>query len=451
MQKAFFNTPLKPLAFLSCYVTLLTGFYSLMSGPLRELRIYELLKVDIDTLSRPGRVVLVYHTLAVPFTALVAILFVSMLPLKEGRRNSIVHALFFGSLVSSLAGLIFAYYRGGMFAHGLFLFGLSVVFYGGLNLALSVLSLKPEEIKTCGILNLEKIAIGITFLSYLISAMIGASAGAYFGSGLKAFLAEDIIRESHNLLELAVISHLHIMLALLACAIMLLISRYYSLDETTGRYYFPMVILGVVITSVGTWLVMLLEKTAHKIINAGVFFLLLSALLLAVRGFQLAFKQGERLSFRWMNLAYLVLVNFFVTIPGIYVAVNLTTFRLPEWKGIERTFAVEHWHVLGAICALMTLNLICDYFELRGRLVNFVGWAMGIGATIAFSGIMLYIFHAPFESRDWSKFIFEPGLALYLLSAVFLVIAVVVKGFKSNKGSFECEKSKEFSLRGEAG
>lgn len=449
MLKEFFKTPLKPLAFLSGYITLLTGFYSLMSGPLRELRLYELLQVDVDALSRAGRVVLVYHTLAVPFTALVAILFVSTLPFNEGRRNSIVHTLFFGSLVASISGLVFAYYRGGMLAHGLFLFGLSIVFYGGLNLTLSIFSLTSEEIKKCGISRGEKLAIGITFLSYLISAVIGASAGAFFGAGFKVFLAEDIIRESRNLLELAIISHLHIMLALLACAILLLISRYYSLSEATGRYYFPMVITGVAVTSAGTWLVMILEKTAHKIINVGVFFLLLAALVLAIRGFQLAFKRRDKLSFRWINFIYLILVNFFVTIPGIYVAVNLETFRLPEWVGIERTFAVGHWHVLGAICALMTLNILCDYVGIRGRFINLVGWATGLSATIAFSGIMLYMFHAPGESRDWAKFIFEPGIAVFLLGAVTLVISIFVKGFSSNGGSFLCEKSKEFSIRGE--
>lgn len=442
----FFKNPLRPLALLSAYIALLTEFYSLMSGPLREFGLYRFLYVNPSALSRAGRIVMVYHTLAVPFVALLAILFVSMLRMSEGRRNSIVHALFFGSLVASVSGVIFAYYNGGMLAHGLFLFGLSVVFYGDLNLTVAVFSLGKEDLSKCGILTLEKLSIGLVFLTSLVSAAIGAYAGAFFGTRFKAFLAEDVIRAPHNFLQLVVISHLHIMLALIANAILLLFSRYYRLNEKMGRVYFPLVILGTLITSVGTWLVMVIEETAHKVINVGAFFLLLAALILAIQGIRKALEKKDRLSFRWINFIYLIMVNLFVTIPGIYVAFNLETWRLPGWEKVERIFAVGHWHILGAICALMVLNLLSDYFDIRGRFNNFVGWTMGIGATVAFTGMMFYVFRTFEEGREWAKLIFETGIGIFLLCALIQVVTIVIYGFKKTLRSWTCQHCHDFSL-----
>jgi len=56
----------------------------------------------------------------------------------------------------------------------------------------------------------------------LVSAAIGAAAGAFFGNGFEAFLAEDIVRQdAHTLFQLMIIAHLHIMLTLIDVMLLL--------------------------------------------------------------------------------------------------------------------------------------------------------------------------------------------------------------------------------------
>ncbi len=71
---------------------------------------------------------------------------------------------------------------------------------------------------------LERAAFFTVAVLTLGSAALGAGAAAYFGNGFEAFLAEDAIRApNHTVAQLAVIGHLHIMLALIAVAIMLVV------------------------------------------------------------------------------------------------------------------------------------------------------------------------------------------------------------------------------------
>ena len=65
----------------------------------------------------------------------------------------------------------------------------------------------------------------------LVSAAIGGAAGAFFGNGFVAFLAEDIVRQDpHTLFQLMIIAHLHIMLTLIDVMILLLVIRTYRVE-----------------------------------------------------------------------------------------------------------------------------------------------------------------------------------------------------------------------------
>jgi len=66
-------------------------------------------------------------------------------------------------------------------------------------------------------------------LCTLISAAIGGAVGAHFGNGFTAFLAEDVIRQPHDLGQRAIIAHLHIMLTLIDVALLLIVARTFGL------------------------------------------------------------------------------------------------------------------------------------------------------------------------------------------------------------------------------
>ena len=120
---------------------------------------------------------------------------------------------------------------------------------------------------------------------------------AIFGNGFEAVLAEDIVREEHNLGELAVIAHLHIMLALIDVMIFLLVVRKFDLKGWLHKIAMPLTILGTVVMSGGCWGVILWEEIAHTIIYAGSSLVLLGALLMTIAGI----RNGRKITYPIIN------------------------------------------------------------------------------------------------------------------------------------------------------
>lgn len=308
-----------------------------------------------ETLSRQARIVIVYHTIAIPFISLLAILILNTLKIENRLKDRSCSALTFGSIMSSLSGLIFAYFSGGVVLHGLFVTGLAIVFYGGLQFFYVVLNPKTEGFG----LNIERISLAVLVASVLVSAGIGAYIGSHFGSGFKAILAEDIIRRSHNLLERALISHLHIMVALVAASVLLLLTRQFEYYKQKIKSFYYLFLIGVLVTSFSTWAVVIksLEKQAHKIINIGAVLLIFASFVYAFHVLKKYLTKRQSNEFEMLSVYHLFLVNLSVTAPGVYVATNLHYFRSDKAISIERAFAVGHWHILSATCALILLAI----------------------------------------------------------------------------------------------
>lgn len=355
----------RELSILLLLITALTGFYALLSGPAAELFGVKKMLLSNASLGRASRIVLVYHTLAVPFIAFVATFMLSTL--EAGRRSgsSSVSALVAGSFLASISGAIFAYFSSSMFWHGLYITGLAVVFFGGLGILMVVYRAGQADFGTW----IEKAAMLLLTVSILISAGIGGFIGSYYGTAFKSVLAEDIIRKAHGLFERAVISHLHIMLALTAAAILMLIVRYFGLEPKNKRFFYPLYIAGVLVTSISTWAVIVsfLEKKAHKIINVGATLLIAASIIWVVEALKKEWKSSSRNWFKILAAFHLLSVNLTVTLPGVYVAFNLEKFRQPDMLAVERSFAVGHWHLLGVTCALLVSALFFNFVGLKRR------------------------------------------------------------------------------------
>jgi hypothetical protein len=119
----------------------------------------------------------------------------------------------------------------------------------------------------------------------------------------------------------------------------------------------------------------------------------------------------------------LVFVNLVVTGPGVYVAINLETYRQPAYLEVERTIAVGHWHVLATLSAVIALFLVVDRLGVRGRLRQLVGWGGLIGSTLAFVFVQFMMFRQPGQEVTWPLLPLDTGLGLFLVVlAVFLGI-----------------------------
>ena len=117
---------------------IIVAFLSLFSGPVRSLGLADKLGIYLGDVGRTGRIIMLYHILAVPLVAAIAYFILDQVPVKASQRRAILPALTVGYLLASGAGFVFGYWGRNWLAHGLFLVGLSLLFYAGVLLAVAL-------------------------------------------------------------------------------------------------------------------------------------------------------------------------------------------------------------------------------------------------------------------------------------------------------------------------
>jgi hypothetical protein len=435
---------------------LIVASLSLFSGPVRPLGLAELLGVDLGNAHRVGRIIMLYHSLAIPFVAALVYLVLDQVPMgtpgeQKRVRRSIVVPVTAGYVLTSLGGMTFAYGGRSWIAHGIYLVGLSLVFYAGVLLAVALWPSRrwatdPTRYAHLAGIPLERLAFFLVAVFTLVSAAIGGAAGAFFGNGFVAFLAEDIVRqEAHTTFQLMIVAHLHIMLTLIDVMILLLVIRMYRVSGRAHKVAIPLTIIGTVIVTFATWSVIGWEG-AHKVINIGSALLLPGAMLVAIWGLSHLIREqigevraalGQRVKALFIDpvrfgiFFELILVNLVVTIPGVYVAFNLDTYRSPAYLAVERTILVGHWHVLATLSTVIVLLLIADRLGTRGWLRQVFGWGLLLGSTLSFVFVNVYLFRQPGQEKAWTVALFELGIALSLAMIAIFVAAQLAQTFRS--------------------
>jgi len=222
------------LLMVAAWDALVIALLGLLSGPMKQIITLPVTLVEAE---RVGRIIMLYHSLAIPFVAAIVYYILDVVPTNEELARAIRRVITPGYMLTSIGGLTFAYLGRNWIFHGLFLLGLSLVFYAGLLLTVGLWPWRHRNTDPAyshlGSVSLERVAFFVVAAATLVSALIGAGAGAFFGNGFEAVLAEEIVREEHNLGELAVIAHLHIMLALIDVAILLLVVRKFDLKGSS--------------------------------------------------------------------------------------------------------------------------------------------------------------------------------------------------------------------------
>ena len=425
---------------------LIIALLGTISAPMQTLLGFS---VDLPEVERVGRIVMVYHALAIPFVAAITYLILDMVPTTAGVTQhpdvarSVRRAITPGYMLTSVGALTFAYVGRNWLFHGVMVLGQSLVFYAGVVLAVGLWPGRHPNTDPAyahvGSISLERVAFFTVAVTTLISVVIGAGAGAFFGNGFEAVLAEDVVRAEHDLGELAVIAHLHIMLALIDVAIFLLIVRWFDLKGPLHKVAMPLTIVGTLVMAVGCWGVMVWEGIAHTIIYAGSTLVLLAALLMTIAGIDRLIKDrlaehritdataGQKI--RALLHDPLKLGPFFQMIwlqpvmvfPGLYTAVKLDeVFRTWPLEA-ERRILVGHWHILATVSATILLFLVADRLGVRGWMRQVLGWGVIVGSDVAFTFGAFYEFVPPNADRSWTRFYLDLGLGLTLIVlALFL-------------------------------
>ena len=397
-----------------------------------------------------------------------------MVKMREFLKQTTRVLITIGYMMAMIFGIGFAYWGHNWALHGLYIAGLTLVFFAGVFLAVGLwpwhkdyYQPDPAYSRTKKGVDIERVAFFATAVTTLISAIFGAVPGSMFGKGFQVFLAENIIRyPEKTTLEYSIIGHLHIMLALISVMITLIIGRWLNFKGILHKFAMPLMIIGTIVLNLGVWgVVTPLEPVAHMIIYIGATPSMLAALLLVIFGWNKFIREGvadiakptfgQKLAalgrdpLKFGPLWQMVFMNFTVSGIGIMMAVKLDEiFRI--WPAREERIELTgHWHVLSAIVATIILLYYGDIIGLKGRLRKLYGWAIIIFSDIAFAMVTIYEMKRLVVDEATQQplvntvmIIMEVGLGVLLIILAIIMIWRLVDLFK-RKGRWSDEVSQD--------
>lgn len=451
-------------------VSIVAAIWSTLSGPMVEWGVKEitvkLLGMKLLEAEREGRVVMLYHSIAMPVIAIIVYMITANVKMRRVWATIINGLVTVGYLIAMFSGLGFAYFGHNKTLHSAWLYGLSFIFIAG---CLLVVALWPWNKKyylpkdsslahTKKGVDLERVSFWFVTVATLGSAMLAAWPATKFGKGFEAFLAENIIRIPHKVaLDLAIIGHLHIMLALMGIAITLIVGRWLSFQGFWHKLAMPSMILGTITLTLGAWAVVPYELYAHTIIYGGAVFSMCGGLFMVIYGMPKITKDrlaeqgikkatfGQTISalmhdpLKFGVLWQMIYMNFNTSFIGIFMAVKLDAiFRVWPHRE-ERIELTGHWHILSVIIATMILFYFADRVGLKGKARQIFGWSVLLGSDVAFGAMTV------FEMKRIlvTEYIQQPvvnlvmlladiGLAATLILLAIFLVWRLVDLFKSN-------------------
>lgn len=458
-------------------VSLITAVWGTLSGPMVEWGVRDvvvrLLGMELVPAAREGRIIMLYHTIAMTIVAIEVYFITGLLPMKRHEQTTINATVTIGYLVSVIFGMAFAYWGRNFIFHGLFLLGQSLVFFAGILLAAALWPWKKEYhlptgspfARTKGGVDVERVAFFVMAVSTLLSASFGAFTGSYWGNGHETFLAEDLIRNPFKTyLEKAIIGHLHIMLTLVAIAITLIVGRWLKFQGTLHKLSMPLMILGTMVITAGALSVVWIEA-AHTIIYVGSVAILLAALLFVIYSWKMLIREGiagiAKPTFGQKLKALLndplkfgvgwqmVFMNFVVSGVGIFMAINLTRIIRVWPHREERITLTGHWHILAALIATIILLYFADLSGLNGKARKWFGWTVIVMSNLAFAAVTVFSMKRLFVTEanqqnlvNWTMLLTDIGLATVLVALAIFMLWRLADLFKA-KGAWKTEYKAE--------
>ena len=115
-------------------VGIVTAIWGMLSGPMAEMGVREvvvkLFHMDIVQAEREGRIIILYHSIAMAIVAIETYMITGLLKMKEFFKMTVRVLITVGYLVTMIFGMGFAYFGHNWAFHGLYIFGLSLIFFG---------------------------------------------------------------------------------------------------------------------------------------------------------------------------------------------------------------------------------------------------------------------------------------------------------------------------------
>src|SRR3990172_8722042 len=461
-------------------VGIVTAIWGMLSGPMAQLGVREVviktLGMDIVQSEREGRNIILYHSIAMAIIAIETYMITSLLKMKEFFKMSVRVLITVGYILTMIFGMSFAYFGHNWAFHGLFITGLSLIFFAGVLLCIALYPWDSEYYvadtdyaHTKKGIDLERTAFFATAVTTVVSALLGAVPGSYYGHGFETFLAENIIRyPEKTVMEYSVIGHLHIMLALIGIMITLIIGRWLNFKGILHKIAMPLMILGTIVLNLGVWgVVTPLEPIAHMIIYVGATPSMFAALLLLIWDWNKLIKDGTahlakpnffqklgalvRDPLKFGPTWQMLFMNFTTSGIGIFMAIKLDEiFRV--WPAREERIELTgHWHALSAIIATIILMYYGDMLGLKGRVRQLYGWSiiflsdLALGAVTVFEMKRLFVSEAEQQPLvNLLMYMIDFGLGMLLVLLAIVMVWRLIDLFKP-KGRWTEEQTHELA------
>ncbi|MDP2776440.1 MAG: hypothetical protein Q8O48_02255, partial [Anaerolineales bacterium] len=129
-------------------IGMVTAVWGMLSGPMAELGVREvvvrLLGMKLIQAEREGRIIILYHSIAMAVVSIEIYIITSLLKMKEFFKSAINATITVGYLFAMIFGMGFAYFGHNWAFHGLYIFGLSLIFFAGIILAVALNPWNPE-------------------------------------------------------------------------------------------------------------------------------------------------------------------------------------------------------------------------------------------------------------------------------------------------------------------
>lgn len=160
-------------------ISLVTVMFGMLSGPMDELGVKDVivraLGYDLNPAEREGRIIILYHAIAMAVVAIETYLITALYRIKPEAQVRINATITFGYILSLVFGLWFAYFGHNYVFHGIFIAGQVLIFFAGIQLLVAVWPWSrearihdPELAHTRSGVDLERVALFIMALTTAI-------------------------------------------------------------------------------------------------------------------------------------------------------------------------------------------------------------------------------------------------------------------------------------------
>ena len=123
-------------------IAVTTAIWGMLSGPMAEMGVREvvikLFNMDMLQAEREGRIIILYHSIAMAVVAIETYMITSLLKMKSFLKTAINAIITVGYILTMIFGMGFAYFGHNWAFHGVYIFGLSLIFFAGVLLVIAL-------------------------------------------------------------------------------------------------------------------------------------------------------------------------------------------------------------------------------------------------------------------------------------------------------------------------